>query len=107
MSAHPSADNEAAAVAVDAELVRLRSEVSSTDHAILELVIERVDLVRHIWERKLGRQITLLDPAREAELLRELRAANDDRLSTAALADFHAALLAITKRELERRLDPL
>ncbi|MCP9484491.1 MAG: hypothetical protein MSC30_01400 [Gaiellaceae bacterium MAG52_C11] len=70
-------------------------------------MIQRVDLARHIWERKLGRQIALLDPAREVELLSELRIANDGRLSAAGLSDLHAALLVLTKRELERRLDPM
>lgn len=87
--------------------MRLRTKVSSTDRALLELVIQRVDLARQIWARKLVEGIALVDPAREGELLGELRAASGGRLSAAALADLHAALLAITKRELERMLDPL
>lgn len=105
VSAHRSAENHA--VAVEPEVARLRSEVSKTERAILELVIQRVDLARQIWELKLGRQIALLDPAREVELLGELRIANDGRLSAAGLVDLHSALLALTRRELERRLDPM
>lgn len=97
----------AATTASDAEVVRLRAEISSTDRDILELVIRRIDLARQIWERKLGRQLALVDPVREAELLDHLGAANNGRLSAAVLGDLHAALLAVTKQELERVLDPL
>lgn len=93
--------------ATDAEVVRLRTEVSATDRALLELVIQRVDLARQIWELKLVEGIALVDPAREGELLGDLRAVNNSRLGATGLADLHAALLAITKRELERMLDPL
>lgn len=106
MSANPSTE-QGPAPAVDAEIARLRAKISSNDRAMLDLVVKRVDLVGQIWERKLGRRITLIDPAREVELLTELCVANHGRLSTAGLSDFHAALLTLTKRELERRFDPL
>jgi chorismate mutase len=85
--------------AVDPVVDRLRTEVSEIDRAIVELVNRRLVLVERIKERKTELGIEYVDPAREAEMLRSLEEANGGPLSAGALAELHATVLALTKRE--------
>jgi chorismate mutase len=86
--------------AVDPVVEDLRSEVSKVDRRIVELVNERLRLVERIKERKTELGIEFVDPAREAEMLRGLGEANGGPLSDDGLAELHAAVLALTKREI-------
>lgn len=78
----------------------LRDEISANDRRIVELVNERLRLVRELWQLKqeLGRD--QLDYERERALRERLRRSNRGPLSGAGLDRLVDELLALTKREL-------
>lgn len=81
-------------------LEELRQEIDRIDRALLELLIERVDLVRRIGAVKGDRLNGRLAarPAREAVILRRLIALAGDRLPAAVLVRMWRELLAHTTR---------
>jgi chorismate mutase len=87
--------------AADPQIRRLRERISDADRAIVELVNRRLELVVRIRRRKEELGVPFLDPAREEWLLRDLTHANRGPLSADGLAELHAELLALTKRELD------
>lgn len=55
-------------------LERLRAKVEQTDDAILALLSRRMKLAREIGEAKEAAQLPVLDPAREAKVVRRTAA---------------------------------
>lgn len=92
-------DETTAPAAPDDVLRGLRERVSETDRAIVDLVNRRLELVRRIKRHKDGPGVGFLDPEREAFLLRSLERTNRGPLSHPGLAELHATLLALTKKE--------
>jgi chorismate mutase len=80
----------------------LRRRIASHDRAVVEAVNERLRLVAELKAYKEGRGIAFLDPEREAQLVAELQAANAGPLSPDGVRELIEAVLALTKRELER-----
>lgn len=78
----------------------LRAEVDRIDQAILELLIERSDIVRQIGAVKADRanQRLAVRPAREAVILRRLAALAAGRFPRAVLVRMWRELLAATTR---------
>jgi chorismate mutase / prephenate dehydratase len=78
----------------------LRAEVDRIDQAILELLIERTEVVREIGRIKADRVTGRLAarPAREAVILRRLVALAGDRFPRAVLVRMWRELLAATTR---------
>jgi chorismate mutase/prephenate dehydratase len=78
----------------------LRAEVDRIDQAILELLIERTEVVREIGRIKADRVTGRLAarPAREAVILRRLAALAGDRFPRAVLVRMWRELLAATTR---------
>jgi chorismate mutase len=87
------------APAVDPVVDRLRAEISELDRTIVELVNRRLNLVERIKARKTELGVDFVDLAREAEMLRNLEQSNGGPLSAEGVAELHAAVLALTKRE--------
>jgi chorismate mutase len=87
--------------AADPLIRQLRERISDTDRAIVDLVNRRLELVVRIRRRKEELGVPFLDPAREEWMLRYLLRANRGPLSDGGLAELHAELLALTKRELD------
>jgi chorismate mutase len=87
----------------DAVLRQLREQVSDTDRAIIELMNKRLGLVARIKARKDSLGVPFFDPEREEWMLRYLQRANRGPLTEEGLKELHAELLALTKREVERR----
>lgn len=81
-------------------LDELRAEIDRIDRAILELLVERTDVVRRIGEVKNDRHTGRLAmrPAREACILRRLAASAGDRFPTAVLVRMWRELLAAQTR---------
>jgi chorismate mutase len=52
------------------ELERLRTEIEHVDRALVELIAERVKLGRAVGRAKAAAGLTVLDPAREAAVVR-------------------------------------
>ena len=86
--------------ASDAALDDLRELLAVNDSALLDLVNNRLDLVRQIKQRKAELGLAFVDPEREAWLLDHLREANKGPLSDEGLAEFLTTVLDLTKREL-------
>jgi chorismate mutase len=86
--------------ASDAALDDLRELLAVNDSALLDLVNNRLDLVRQIKQRKAELGVAFVDPEREAWLLDHLREANKGPLSDEGLRELLATVLDLTKREL-------
>lgn len=81
----------------------IRRAIDLTDRGIVELVNERLRLVAELWEIKRERGLGRVDEGREAALRAALADANTGPLSAEGLDRLVTELLAITKREMERR----
>jgi chorismate mutase/prephenate dehydratase len=58
----------------DAGLARLRRQVEGTDDALLALISQRMRLAREIGHEKHRAGLPVLDPAREAKVVRRIAA---------------------------------
>ena len=85
----------------DPLVAELRREITANDRDIVRALNQRLELVRRLKEHKAAAGYDFLDESREAELLAELEEANAGPLSSEGLRELHAALLDLTKRELE------
>ena len=81
------------------ELDRLREQIGALDRTVLEALNERLGLVRRVNEHKQRAGSPLIDAEREAELLKELAAANPGPLSEGAVQALFAAVLDVMKQE--------
>jgi chorismate mutase / prephenate dehydratase len=85
---------------MDAELERLREQVSAVDGAIIDAFNLRLELVTQIKRHKDEHGIAVVDPDRERAMLAQQTEANRGPLSDDGLRALYAELLALTKREL-------
>jgi len=82
-------------------LAKLREDIDRIDRAVVDLLIERTDVVRAIADVKSDRGDGRLAmrPAREAQILRSLVARAGDRFPRAVLVRMWRELLAATTRQ--------
>lgn len=80
------------------ELGRLRAEIDRIDDAVVDLLLERVAVVRRIAEVKASAPGIALRPAREAAILRRLAARAAPAIPAAAITRMWRELLAATTR---------
>jgi chorismate mutase / prephenate dehydratase len=96
-----AAEAGAGAAAGDDPVVgELRAQITGVDRELLAAVNRRLEIVRRLHDHKRERGLPLRDPAREAALLSELRAANGGPISERGLSEFFEQVLALTRREL-------
>jgi len=88
--------------ASDPTVRRLRGEISDLDHAIVDAVNARLQLVAELRSYKASRGIPFVDRERERQLLEELASANPGPLSPQGLHELVSELLDLTKREVTR-----
>lgn len=86
----------------DPTVRRLREEISEVDRAILGAVNTRLELVARLKEHKEALGLPFVDPDRERLLVEALESANGGPLSAEGLRELYDALLALTKREVDR-----
>lgn len=86
---------------VDPTIQALRERISANDRALIDRVNDRLRLVAEMKAYKASMRIDFLDPERERQMLDDLRRANTGPLSEQGLTTFFAALLALTKDELD------
>jgi chorismate mutase len=98
-----TADQTDTGASTDEVIAELRTRIDDLDRAILDLVNERLELVHRIKERKVAAGIEFLDPGREAEMLRDLRAANKGPLSDAGVEQLLRTVLELGKRDVYER----
>ena len=82
------------------DLRDLRAEITAIDRQLLEALNRRLELVAAVRDRKAAAGERWIDADREAELLRELAAANPGPLSERAVTSIFTALLDVMKQEL-------
>ena len=80
----------------------LREQIAANDRAIVEGINRRLELVARLKEHKTARGYEFIDHAREEWMLSHLSEANAGPLSSEGLAEIYAALLDLTKREVEK-----
>jgi 3-deoxy-7-phosphoheptulonate synthase/chorismate mutase len=83
-------------------LESLRAQVLDVDRELVELVNQRLEIVRRIWAHKREHGLGQVDPERERFLHEQLVAANRGPLSPEGLQEIYAEILALTKREMDR-----
>jgi prephenate dehydrogenase len=90
------------------DLGRLREEIDSLDRAVRETLNPRLEVVRRINEHKQDAGAATIDAEREAQLIRELKAANAGPLSERAVDAVFGAVLDVMKQETrnEARTEP-
>ena len=81
----------------------LRERITEVDRSLLAAVNERLVLVRELREHKLAQGWDFVDRDREERLLAALADANQGPLSEGGLRELFSDVLALTKRELDRR----
>ena len=87
----------------DPVLGESRARISELDRTILEAANARLELVARLWRYKEENGLPLVDPAREAELVAELVAANPGPLSAEGVEELFRAIVDLVKREAARR----
>jgi chorismate mutase len=80
----------------------LRGEIAARDRGIVELVNERLSLVRELWAIKAKLGLDTVDPDQERRVRERLAQANGGPLTAEGLDELVTELLALTKRELGR-----
>ncbi|HEY5058543.1 MAG TPA: prephenate dehydrogenase/arogenate dehydrogenase family protein [Gaiellaceae bacterium] len=81
------------------DLQALRAQITALDHEVLAALNKRRQLVERVREHKQETGAPPIDAQREAELLRDLAAANPGPLSERAVHLVFAAVLDVMKRE--------
>jgi chorismate mutase len=81
---------------------RLRDEISDNDLAIIEGINRRLTLVARLKEYKSSRGFAFVDPEREDWMVQYLLRANRGPLSPEGLREIFAAILDLTKAEVDR-----
>ena len=81
---------------------QLREQISDNDRAIVDAVNTRLKLVARLKRYKESRGVSFVDPEREEWMLQYLSRANRGPLSAQGLHELFAAILDLTKREVER-----
>jgi chorismate mutase len=87
----------------DAEVQRLRAEISSVDRSILDALNARVALVEELKRHKEDLGLPFVDPDREREILECLVGTNGGPLSADGVRELFREVLELTKREVARR----
>ena len=81
---------------------QLREQISDNDRALVDAFNRRLQLVARLKRYKESRGIGFVDPEREEWMLQYLTRANRGPLSAEGLRELFAAVLDLTKREVER-----
>jgi len=87
----------------DPVVVEARQQIAALDRAIVEALNRRIELVVELRRHKQAHGLPFVDRAREGEQLELLRRASRGPLSAEGLGEMYAEILALVKREVERR----
>jgi chorismate mutase len=88
---------------MDDRIEQLRARIAEIDRAVLDALNERVALVAELRAEKDARGLDFVDPEQERRVVEALVGANGGPLSEAGVRELVETVLALTKRELERR----
>jgi len=87
---------------MDARVDELRARIAALDRELLATLGRRLELVAELRRVKDERGLPFVDPDQERRLADALVAANDGPLSEDGVRELVDAVLALTKRELDR-----
>jgi 3-deoxy-7-phosphoheptulonate synthase/chorismate mutase len=87
---------------MDERIAQLRARIAELDRALLAAAGERLLLVGELRGEKAARGLDFVDPEQERRLTERLVAANDGPFTDEGVRELVAAILALTKRELDR-----
>ena len=87
------------AAGVDPVVQTFRTEIASLDARLLAAINERIAAVAQLHRYKAAHGIPLRDEAREQAMLEHLSQLNSGPLSAAGLAELHAFVLDLVRRE--------
>lgn len=87
----------------DSSVERLRGEISAVDRSILDAVNARVALVAELKRVKEEVGLPFVDTDREREILERLVGSNGGPLTDDGVRELFREVLALTKREVDRR----
>jgi chorismate mutase-like protein len=89
------------------ELSRLRTEIERLDRQLVELIAERVRLAQHVGAVKRAAGLPVLDPPREAAVVRRAgEAARELGLADDAMREIFWRLIALSRDAQERLEGP-
>jgi chorismate mutase len=87
---------------MDDRIDELRARVAEIDRSVLEALNTRLALVAELRAEKTARGLAFVDPEQEQRVVETLVAANGGPLTEAGVRELVEAVLALTKRELDR-----
>jgi chorismate mutase len=88
----------------EVELVQSRAEIERIDRAIVALLAERVAIGRRIGELKRSAGLPVLNPSREAEVIRAVAdMARDASLPVESVRDIYWRVVALSRQAQEER----
>ena len=87
---------------MDPIVSELREQIAAVDRELVTAVNRRLELVTRLKRHKDEHGIDFVDSERERWLIDHLAETNTGPLSDGGLRAFHAELLALTKREVNR-----
>ena len=87
------------------ELDQLRKEIDGIDRRIAELFQQRMDTTRRVGLYKLRNGVTVLDEAREKEILASKAGLSDDPAMQSALNSLFECILSISRKQQRRMMD--
>ena len=82
---------------------QLREQISDNDRAIVDAINARLKLVARLKSYKESRGLSFVDPDREQWMLQYLSRANRGPLTEEGLQELFEEILALTKREVDRK----
>lgn len=90
-------------IATDALVRQMRDQITDNDVKLIGAINTRLQLVARLREYKEARGVDFVDHTREAWMHQFIQAINKGPLSAEGLREIYDELLALTKRETERR----
>jgi len=84
-------------------IAELRARIAELDRTLVESAGRRLELVDELAREKVARGLDFVDPEQERRLTAALVASNEGALSEEGVRELVEAILALTKRELDRR----
>ena len=87
---------------MDDRIEQLRARVAEVDRSLLAGMNERLALVAELRDEKADRGVPFVDPDQERRVVNALLQANGGPLTDDGVRELVEAVLALTKRELDR-----
>ncbi len=88
---------------MDERIEELRARIAEIDRSLVAALNERLAIVEQLRVEKDARGLAFVDPEQERRVVDALLAANSGPLTETGVRELAESVLALTKRELDRR----